>query len=158
TNYELYAQPAGGRFAGWFADGDAFALGVGGAGDFLIGPTNLTILHEPTVNDSVLSPRLEGSLRSPGFEIKHPYVNVLAACHPSHSPLSRFVMRMRSSKPFKFGNPTPPTIPPATRLISHFLISSSKSNGLASPSWERRHPCRRRACPGKLAPRPTSAR
>src|SRR6266446_1227090 len=83
TNYELHAQAVGGRFDGWFADGDAFALGAGGAGDFVIGPTNLAILHEPVVNDSVLSRRLEGSLRSPGFEIKHAYVHILAAGHDS---------------------------------------------------------------------------
>ena len=78
TNYEYFAQATGGSFKGWFADGDAFTLGAGGSGDFIAGVTGLKLLHQTTINDAVLSSKLEGSLRSPGFEIKYPYVWILA--------------------------------------------------------------------------------
>src|SRR6266849_3206433 len=71
-------------------------------------------------------------------------LNFLARSHPIHLLISRFVTSMRSSKLFKFGNPTFSTILQATRLISHYLIGSSKGDGFASPCWERRHPCRPR--------------
>ena len=82
TNYLLFADFSRPDYDGWFPDGDAFPEGTGGEGDFIVGDTNrpvAAILHEPTVDDSVLSRRLEGALRSPIFEIKHRYIHILAA-------------------------------------------------------------------------------
>jgi hypothetical protein len=78
---ELFAAPGPQGFARWFADGEAFASGAGGLGDLVVGETNhsLGILHEDVINDSALSRRLEGTLRSPGFTIAHRYAHVLAA-------------------------------------------------------------------------------
>jgi hypothetical protein len=79
TNYEIFALADVNRLAGWFADGDAFNEGAGGEGDFIVGKKNLIILHEPAVDNRVISRKLEGSLRSPGFELKHAYIHILAA-------------------------------------------------------------------------------
>jgi hypothetical protein len=82
TNYQLFADFSRPDYDGWFPDGDAFLAGVGGEGDFIVGDSNrpvAAILHEPSADDSVLSRRLEGALRSPIFEIKHRYIHILAA-------------------------------------------------------------------------------
>ncbi|MDB6122825.1 MAG: Protein of unknown function (DUF1553)/Protein of unknown function (DUF1549)/Planctomycete [Pedosphaera sp.] len=82
TNYEVFADSSEHGFNNWFPDGAAFMSGTGGAGDFIVGSTNqpiAAILHEPALDDSVLSRRLEGALRSPSFEIKRRYVHILAA-------------------------------------------------------------------------------
>ena len=82
TNYELFADLSAPDCQGWFPDGDAFTAGSGGMGDFIIGDTNhpfAAILHEPAVNDAVVSRRLEGALRSRTFEIQRRYVHVRAA-------------------------------------------------------------------------------
>jgi len=79
TNEQVFAKASAGQFTGWFADGDAFALGAGGEGDFIIGASNATLIAESTVNDAVISRQLEGWLRSPGFVIHQRYVHILAA-------------------------------------------------------------------------------
>jgi len=81
TNTEVFAQASNEGFDGWFADGEAFRTGFGGAGALVVGDTNLplTILSTPVVNDSIISRRLEGALRSPTFEIRHRYCHILAA-------------------------------------------------------------------------------
>jgi len=79
TNYEVYAQALGGRFDGWFVEGDAFNGRSGGEGDFIVTQNKLAILHQPVVDDRVISRRLEGALRSPGFELKQGYIHIKAA-------------------------------------------------------------------------------
>jgi hypothetical protein len=81
TNTQVFAQASNQGFDGWFADGEAFRTGFAGAGALVVGDTNLplTILSARVVNDSVISRRLEGALRSPTFEIRHRYCHILAA-------------------------------------------------------------------------------
>jgi hypothetical protein len=81
TNQQVYATASERGFEGWFVDGDAFVLGAGGMGDFIVGDTNtpVRILSEPAVNDSVISRRLEGSMRSPGFKIERRYAHIYVA-------------------------------------------------------------------------------
>ena len=81
TNQQIYATASERGFEGWFADGDAFVLGSGGMGDFIVGDTNapVRILSQPAVDDSVISRRLEGALRSPGFRIGRRYAHIFAA-------------------------------------------------------------------------------
>src|SRR5438067_2329721 len=78
TNSRLFVFPVGGEFKGWLPDGDAFRMGAGGEGNFIVGDSNITILSEAAVDDRVISRRLEGSLRSPGFQITNAYLHVLA--------------------------------------------------------------------------------
>jgi hypothetical protein len=81
SNSEVFVEATAQGFQGWFPEGEAFTRGFGGQGDFIAGDTEhpLRILYEPEVNDAFLSRRLEGTLRSPGFEIRHRYLHVLAA-------------------------------------------------------------------------------
>lgn len=67
---------------GWFPEGEALAAGLAKPGDFVPGSSNrpiASLVSKPQIHSGVRGRRLQGVLRSPTFELSHPYVHILAA-------------------------------------------------------------------------------
>lgn len=69
------------NYQGWFIDGEAFGSGPSRAGELIVGDTNtpISLVAEPAAHSGAPSRRLQGALRSPTFELRQPYIHLLAA-------------------------------------------------------------------------------
>jgi hypothetical protein len=83
--------------AGWFFEGEAFCRELAAPGDFVVGsPTRAVdrIITASSIDSSLLSRRLQGTLRSPTFAISNRFVHILAAGHNAriNLPVDNFTM------------------------------------------------------------------
>jgi hypothetical protein len=84
-------------WTGWSSEGEGFSALPTRAGDFGVGDAThpvQRILTSATFDSSILSRRLQGTLRSPGFVISHRFIHILAAGREAriNVPVDNFTM------------------------------------------------------------------